>query len=1258
MPLAIRCPECGRVISSSRGGPTGGCPFCIAMVALNAADAPDSTTPSTPGVAPPDEVLKAGASARLGKYVRVAKLGSGGMGEVWKAWDDELERWVALKLLRHDDPREMERFTREARTAAALSHPNIAPVYEAGTIGGKHYIAMQLVVGRTLDRWVKGELRQVVTLVRDAARAVGFAHKHGIVHRDLKPTNLMVEIQESGPHVVVMDFGLARRIEGGAKLSGTGTLAGTPSYMSPEQSRGRPANARSDVYSLGVTLYELLTGHPPFESDDLYELLRKITDADPASPRLLNRKIDRDLDTIVLKCLDKDPARRYPTGEALARDLERWLAGDPILARPTSAIHRIGRKLAKRKAVLAAAISTTVVAALLGWWLLVVSPSARHQQLMTEGMKLWDDARAAAVVAQDRVDIRRRARIAREAFERAIRVQNHSAAQVMLGRCFELEGRNGDAFRAFEEAYALDPRQLEARIELAKSLYMKYRISRGERPLQNFIGRLGEPSSFILEDLPLETDEQRRLRERGDKLLGEGNVPSTHRFLLLGLLSMGQADYGKAAHHLDAYTRERPWETFSLHLLGVCLFRKREFPAAIAAFERALARVESSSNYTWRGRAREALGLFGEAVADYTKAIEFNPRDSDPYNNRACVREILGQFEGAIQDLDEAMKLDPPRSRMLLCNRGNVKRRMGLHREAIDDYTKSLGFGRDHWVLANRAASHQMVGQYDAGIADATEAICINEKHAPAYHIRGNLKHSKGDLAGAIDDYSLAIQWNPRDAIAFCGRGNARIQQGQFEAAIEDSAKAIEIDSKSAMAYHIRGDAQQKKGAHEVAIRDLTEAIRLDQGYAALAYHSRAIANEGLGLVDEAIADYSEAIRRDPKDGESYNNRGALKLESKGLLDEAIEDFTQAIKLRPEVPHAFLNRAHARFKKGLHEDAIGDYTRALEIDPKDAWAFVQRGIAKQVRGRFEEAMEDYTRAIHLHPGHDIAHANRGACHFTLGQYEEAISDCSRAVELNPKDAVSHSNLARAHSFKGKFDRAIPHFTKAIELDSTVAENYFGRGVAHCHQGQFEKAIDDLTRAIELKPEDSRPFNSRGVAQADLGFHERAIEDFERAIALDPGNVEAHLNRGESSLLMGRVEEAMQRWQKALEVAPPDYSHRTAVLEAVRTRGIDVIIEGARRLHGLKQYREAIARFKRIVELHPKTTHAMNAAYNIACGYALVGEKHQALEWLEKTVQMGMKDLVHVEKDSDLESLRGEERYKKLVADLKGKAAEK
>ncbi|MBI2899373.1 MAG: SUMF1/EgtB/PvdO family nonheme iron enzyme [Planctomycetes bacterium] len=287
---------------------------------------------------------------RLGKYVLLGELGRGGMGVVHKAWDPTLGRLVAVKsILETGDPETARRLEREAQTAAKLSHPHIVPIYEVGRQDGKPYLAMKFVDGETLHD-LRLEPRAAMELMEEVARTVHFAHEQGIVHRDLKPHNLM---RERGGHVWVMDFGLAREVKAGSTLTATGAVVGTPAYMSPEQAAGAACDRRSDVYSLGATLYQILTGHPPFEGSSPLEVLRRMVEDDPVPPRRHDRGIHPEAETIVLKAMAREPERRYATAEAFAEDLRRHLQGRPILAMPPTLLTRVAKKIRRHPAAAA-----------------------------------------------------------------------------------------------------------------------------------------------------------------------------------------------------------------------------------------------------------------------------------------------------------------------------------------------------------------------------------------------------------------------------------------------------------------------------------------------------------------------------------------------------------------------------------------------------------------------------------------------------------------------------------------------------------------------------------------------------------------------------------------------------------------------------------------------------------------------------------------------------------------------------------------
>jgi WD40 repeat protein len=393
--VELVCPKCSAKFGSPRDSGAVACPQCGSSFRAEAQSDTIVVTPRPTAGAPPLDVREAAPPPTFARYVIEKVIGRGGMGVVYKAHDPELKRTVALKVLLaadHASSEEIQRFFREAESAAKLQHPNIVPIHELSVHAGKHYYTMDLIEGAPLDEIIDGEklkLREGMAMLEKVARGLSHAHVNGIVHRDLKPANIIVGL-DGEPKIT--DFGLAKIVQPDAdaqsspRLTISGVAMGTPHYMAPEQAAGRShqVDARSDIYSLGCIMYELMTGSPPFVAEGAMEVLRKQVEEDPVSPAQRGARASVDAETICLKCLEKEPARRYQSAAELADDIRRFLDGEPVTARRASMAYLLRKKLLRYKAI--AAVIAAATLALVGataWYVLDLRDKQgqiRHQR--------------------------------------------------------------------------------------------------------------------------------------------------------------------------------------------------------------------------------------------------------------------------------------------------------------------------------------------------------------------------------------------------------------------------------------------------------------------------------------------------------------------------------------------------------------------------------------------------------------------------------------------------------------------------------------------------------------------------------------------------------------------------------------------------------------------------------------------------------------------------------------------------------------
>ena len=837
----------------------------------------------------PPEVAKAAAEPanRVGRFIKLRELGRGSFGSVHLAWDPQLARRVALKILTAEHPDDLARFRREAQLAAGLSHPNVAAVYEVGE--DPAYIAMQYVEGESaLKR--KGAVPELVGIVKAAAEGVQAAHEQGIIHRDLKPANIMVE---GSGRVYVLDFGLAKRTDVESTVSQSGMIAGTPAFMSPEQARGETLDARADVYSLGATLYALVARRPPFVGRTL-EVLKNVAEQEP--PAL---KVDRDLRTIVAKAMEKEARRRYRSARELADDLGRYLAGDPIQARPASVGYRFKKRV--KKYPLAAGLAGSLLVAAV--WVVVVS--VQRQADRRAAIRMMKVAGSMAVDGALR--FRRKAQLKdmreflpplQETYAEAVELApDLPEPDYWMGRMHRALMDDRKALEYQEQALSkqasFGPALYERAILMAKQ-YHRRLVFLEEQALAaegtrlagmnvltegGFGGeRIKLPGREELEKIDA-TLKKRKLTIMADleALSRTGDVEPSRLKCATGILMMYQKHFEDAkamlteAVKLDR-TLEEAYEALAQCALELAVGLEGE--QAERMFEEAVrhtqegeqvdqgylphaingARVLSHWGFYKVDRGEDPSRLYGQAIGNYDRALKLNPahvealwRRADARLNWGVTKQRRGEdpsrlYGAAIGDIDRALELNPAREEALMV-RGLVQGYWGRYKA-------------DRGEDPNRL--------YGAAIADLDRALKLKPAQAKALMMRGEIRgfwgsttHDRGKdpsemYAQAIDDLDRALELNPALARALMGRATARHDWGRTKAdrgedpsrlyaqAVGDLDRAFELKPAQAQSLIKRGSVRTNWGIYEedrgrdpgelyaLAIGDLDRALKLN----------------------------------------------------------------------------------------------------------------------------------------------------------------------------------------------------------------------------------------------------------------------------------------------------------------------------------------------------------------------------------------------------------------------------------------------
>ncbi|MEZ6194553.1 MAG: tetratricopeptide repeat protein [Planctomycetota bacterium] len=887
----------------------------------------ERTTQVTPSPTPGGGV-RGLRGRRIGDYELERELGSGGQGYVYLARHLRLGRAVALKLLPEVhalSPQARLRFEREAEVASRLDHPGICTVYELGEDEGVPFIAMRYVEGEPLDRKIRAARearaadasssrgltlsgtdggstereaqRSCLAFAREAALALHEAHESGLVHRDVKPANIMVD-REGRP--VLLDFGLAHddTSDGGLVVTRTGDVLGTPAYMSPEQIRGQRLDRRTDVYSLGVTLFECLSMRRPFEAATRDALHRAITqDEPPLLGRVLPR-VDRDLEVVIATALARNRDERYATAREFADEIGRVLADEPILARPAGPLKRLGR------------------------W------TRRHPQLAALALVLAITLPTIAVLLTTYLNDRPRVEAARRA---QIEVERD---RLLSSASFELaEGSPREALRLYREAADIEGDSAEAEAGVVMALIRSRDADGALRALEARAEVLGRGAASIL----LRAD---ALRIRGDAEaaaeLERGAPAPADAFdhLVLAERALGAGERGEPG----GFERALAHVTRAILLADGPRLLHFELRAHVAGHLRDADAIEETVEalehrwpgaaraHRWAGFALERLpGGTERALEAYRRGVACDPRNAGIRDAYAFALQATGRLEEALVQNDAALVLLPDNP-SLLHTRGVVLDGLGRAEEAEAAQRRAIvrdpGFAKAHNALG---ILMRKAKRYDEARTEIREAIALDPRLAPPHH---NL---------ALVDY----------------------EQGRLDDADANLAEALRLDPTLARSHYLLGMVRRAQGRLDDAIAAYREAIRLEPGMA-LAWNNLGGVFWDQRKAAEAAEAYERAVAADPSLAGPRVNLGRA-LFRLGKLDEADAAFAEALRLDAGMPLLHFDLASLRKAQRRPEEAAACYREAIRLDPEFAEAHCNLASLLIDAGDVEAAIDHYRR---------------------------------------------------------------------------------------------------------------------------------------------------------------------------------------------------------------------------------------------------------------------------------------------------------
>ncbi len=1045
----------------------------------------------------------------IAERYEVVTIKRGGMGVVYLCYDHDEREAVALKTFQTrflDNERAVKRFMQEAVTWVRLEkHRYIVAARLVQNINGQPYIILEHISGpegleADLRSWIDHKRLSMEQSIEFGLHiALGMQHATqrvpGLVHRDLKPANILVTHDRIAK---VTDFGLVRSLEAddapflgedethaGERLTRVGAIIGTAPYMSPEQCRSGEVDVRSDIYSFGCMLYEMLTGQHIFPVKKFEGWLHAHVDEIPTLGALAPEPPE--LYELLMMCLAKDPDDRPPTWSAV---VERLTGIYTTITGESPILEISGRALEAR-------------------------------ELMDKGYSLTELKRYDEAL---------------EAYDQALALQPiYAWAWARKGRTLRLLERYPDALACYEEALRIQPNNASA--WKGKGIIYE-RLGEPEKALQ-----CHKTAAQLDPNDPWNWMNQADVMRNADRhtdalaLLEQAlRIDPEHAesWAKLGQVYRDLHQYPRALEAYQQAIRLKPAYGWAQNGYGLVLKIMGNPQEAILAFKRA-ARYEPKEVWHWYNITELLVEMrqYEEALQPAQESVRVDPKHAFSWAKLGQVMRYLRRLEESLKAYQRATELQPDYA-WALNGMGIVLEQLGRHEEALDAYRRTTEIApADVWHWYNYGNVYAMLGRYNEALPILEKATTVNANHARTWARLGNVLRQLGRFDEALDAYDHALKlepdyawaWNergitlealgrqseardsyshaPEDAQYLMQQADNLMALNQSEHAVTLLEKVLKPNGKNGKLWAKLGQVYRRLDRHEDALRAYIHATDYEPNYA-WAWNGRGLTLAALGRHDDALMSFRKATELDPKDVWYWYNLGET-LVALGHFRAAAETLEKSTLHHADHAESWAKLGQAYRRLDRHEDALKAYDRALALNEHYAWAWNGRGVALEALSRREEAFASYERALNEDQSVIWYHINLVDLLLDMGKKKDALAVIDQATVALPNNAIGWARRGQVQRRLGDHRAAVESYQRAVEIEPMYGWAWNGMGLAYVGLSQWEDSLNAYEQAVSFSPDDAWFWHNYGDVWLMIENYERAVAAFERALSIDPAH---------------------------------------------------------------------------------------------------------------------------------------------------------